>query len=51
MDDGYILSFARVKFPPHKPYIVATFTVCLVKCEDNGESILYVDGTQHCKTG
>ena len=21
---------------PHKPYIVATFTVCLVKCEDNG---------------
>ena len=27
-------------------YIVATFTVCLVKCEDNGERILYVDGQE-----
>ena len=41
-------SLAPVKFPPHKPYIVATFTVCLVKFEDNGEKILYVDlRTQH----
>ena len=28
-----LTSVAHVKFPPHKPYIVATFTVCLVKCE------------------
>ena len=42
-----LTSLARVKFPPHKPYIVATFTVCLVKCEDNGERILYVDGQEH----
>ena len=41
-------SLAPVKFPPHKPYIVATFTVCLVKFEDNGEKIPYVDlRTQH----
>ena len=39
-----LTQLARVKFPPHKPYIVATITVCLVKCEDNGERILYVDG-------
>ena len=44
-------ALARAKFPPRKPYIVATFTVCLVKCEDNGERILYVPRTQHCKTG
>ena len=44
-----LTSLARVKFPPHKPYIVATFTVCLVMCKDkcmncenNGERILYV---------
>ena len=37
-------SLARIKFAPHKPYIVATFTVCLVKWEYNGERILYVDG-------
>ena len=42
-----LTSLARVKFPPHKPYIVATFTVCLVKCEDNGERILYVDDQEH----
>ena len=37
---------ARVQFPPHKPYIVATFTVCLVKFE---ERILFVDGDgQEC---
>ena len=28
-----LTSLARVKFPPHEPYIVATFTVCLVKWE------------------
>ena len=38
-----LTSFAPVKFPPHKPSIVATFTVCLVKFEDNGEKIPYVD--------
>ena len=46
-----LISLARVKFPPHKPYIVATFTVCLVKWEDkvkceDGERILYVDGQE-----
>ena len=41
-------SLAPVIFPPHKPYIVATFAVCLVNFEDNGEKILYVDlRTQH----
>ena len=39
-----LTSLAHVKFPPHKPYIVATFNVCLVKCKDNDERILYVDG-------
>ena len=39
-----LTSLAPVKFPPHKPYIVTTFTVCLVKCKENGERILYVDG-------
>ena len=38
-----LTSLAREKSPPHKPYIVATFTVCLVKYEDNSERILYVD--------
>ena len=38
-----LTSLARVKFPPHKPHIVTTFTVCLVKCKDNGERILNVD--------
>ena len=42
-----LASLARVKFRPHKLYIVAAFTVCLVKCEDNGERILYVDGQEH----
>ena len=41
-----LTSLAHVKFPPRKPYIVATFTVCVVKCEDNGERILYVDGQE-----
>ena len=41
-----LTSLSRAKFPPHKPYIVASITVCLVKCEDNGESILYVDGQE-----
>ena len=41
-----LTSLARVKFPPHKPSIVATFTVCLVKCEDNGERIMYVYGQE-----
>ena len=39
-------SLARVQYPPLKPYIVTTFTVCLVKHEDNGERILYVDGQE-----
>ena len=38
-----LTTLARVKFPPHKPYIVATFTVCLVKCEDNGGKDSIVD--------
>ena len=42
-----LIFLARVKFPLHKPYIVATFTVCLVKCEDNSERILHEDGQQH----
>ena len=37
-----LILLARVKFPPHKPYIVATLTVCLVMWKDNGERILYV---------
>ena len=45
-----LTSLARVKFPPHEPYIVATFIVCLVggqvKCEDSGERILYVEGQE-----
>ena len=42
-----LTSLARIKVSPHKPYIVATFTVGLVKCENNGERILYVDGQEH----
>ena len=34
-----LTSVTPVEFPPHK---LATITVCLVKCEDNGEKILYV---------
>ena len=51
MDDGYIL-WTDIACSPHKPYIIVTL-YCLftevrgqVKCEDNGERILYVDGQE-----
>ena len=54
-DDGYIFKLtllAHVKFPPHKPYIVTTFThnMNLLGVRKMGKGFPGGPRTQHCKT-